>query len=135
MTFKTRTLAALRASRAQATAKSALVGFDGFVDTIVTPVAQRTAQGDAFTPILTITEFAQRIAGAAGKSTNIEFYPVMEKLGGNGPIMGNALLAAGTRLTYIGALGRPSLHAVFHDFASRAEIVSLCDPATTTAAS
>ena len=133
MNFKTRTLAALRAARAGAPAKSAVVGLDGFVDTIVTPVAQRTGQGDAFTPIFTIPEFAQRIAGAAGKSTNIEFYPLMDKLGGNGPIMADALLAAGTRVTYIGALGRPSLHPVFLDFANRAEVISLCDPATTTA--
>jgi sugar/nucleoside kinase (ribokinase family) len=133
MNFKTRTLTALRTARATSPANSALVGLDGFVDTIVTPVAQRSAQGDAFTPIDTITGFAQRIAGAAGKSTNIEFYPLMDKLGGNGPIMANALLAAGTRLTYIGALGQPSLHAVFHDFANRAEVISLCDPATTIA--
>jgi sugar/nucleoside kinase (ribokinase family) len=133
MSFKTNTLAALVAARAKNIATSALVGLDGFVDTIVTPVAQRTAQGEFFTPISSIPEFAQRIAGAAGKSTNIEFYPLMDKLGGNGPIMANALLAAGTRLTYIGALGRPSLHAVFLDFASRAEVVSLCDPATTIA--
>jgi sugar/nucleoside kinase (ribokinase family) len=133
MDFKTRTLAALRSARSQAPVKSALVGLDGFVDTIVTPVAQRTAQGDAFTPIQSIPEFAHRIAGAAGKSTNIEFYPLMEKLGGNGPIMANALLATGTRVTYVGALGRPSLHAVFLDFASRSEVVSLCDPATTIA--
>lgn len=133
MNYKTRTLTALRAATAEASVKYALVGLDGFVDTIVTPVAQRTAQGDAFTPIRSIPEFAQRIAGAAGKSTNIEFYPLMDKLGGNGPIMANALLAAGTRLTYVGALGRPSLHAVFHDFATRADVVSLCDPATTIA--
>lgn len=133
MTFKTRTQTALRAARAHSSGKSALVGLDGFVDTIVTPVAQRTAQGEAFTPIDTITEFAQRIAGAAGKSTNIEFYPRMEKLGGNGPIMANALLAAGSHVTYVGALGRPSLHSVFHDFACHAEVVSLCDPATTIA--
>jgi len=133
MNFKIRTLAALCKVRAEATAKTAIVGLDGFVDTIVTPVALRTGQGDAFTPIRTIPEFAQRIAGAAGKSTNIEFYPLMDKLGGNGPIMADALLAAGTRVIYIGALGRPSLHPVFLDFASRAEVISLCDPATTTA--
>lgn len=133
MNFKQRTLAALRAARAKSPSNSALVGLDGFVDTIVTPVAQREAQGDAFTPIRSIPEFAQRIAGAAGKSTNIEFYPLMDKLGGNGPIMANALLEAGTRVTYVGALGRPALHAVFHEFASRAEVVSLCDPATTIA--
>lgn len=133
MDFKARTLTALRAARAEAPAKNALVGLDGFVDTIVTPVAQRTGQGDAFTPIRTIPEFAQRIAGAAGKSTNIELYPLMDKLGGNGPIMANALLAAGTRVTYIGALGRPSIHPVFLSFAERAEVVSLCDPGVTTA--
>ncbi len=133
MSFKQRALAALHTARAKSHTNSALVGLDGFVDTIVTPVAQRIAQGDAFTPIRSIPEFAQRVAGAAGKSTNIEFYPLMDKLGGNGPIMANALLEAGTRVTYVGALGRPALHAVFHDFASRAEVVSLCDPATTTA--
>ena len=133
MSFKTRTLAALPAARAQSSEKSALVGLDGFVDTIVTPVAQRTGQGEAFTPISTIEEFARRIAGAAGKSTNIEFYPRMEKLGGNGPIMANALLAAGTRVTYVGALGRHAIHPVFQDFASRADVVSLCDAASTTA--
>lgn len=131
--FKTRALAALRSARASAPAKRALVGLDGFVDTIVTPVAQRTGQGEAFTPIKGIPEFAARIAGAAGKSTNIEFYPRMDKLGGNGPIMAAALLAGGTRMTYVGSLGRPALHPVFHDFAARAEVVSLCEPATTIA--
>jgi hypothetical protein len=106
---------------------------DGFVDTIVTPVAQRTAQGDAFTPITTIPDFANRVAGAAGKSTNIEFYPLMDKLGGNGPIMAAALLAGGTRITYVGALGHPAIHPVFHAFAAKAEVVSLASPGTTIA--
>ena len=109
MNFKTRTLTALRAARAGTTAKTAVVGLDGFVDTIVTPVSQRTGQGEAFTPIRTIPEFAQCIAAAAGKSTNIELSPLMDKLGGNGPIMADALLAAGTRVTYIGSLARPAV--------------------------
>ena len=131
--FKTRALAALRTRRAQAPSRRALVGLDGFVDTIVTPVAQRTGQGEAFTPIASIPEFAARVAGAAGKSTNLEFYPLLDKLGGNGPIMAAALLAGGTHITYVGSLGRPALHGVFHDFAAKAEVVSLCDPATTIA--
>jgi hypothetical protein len=131
--FKTRALAALRTAAPHAPGKSALVGLDGFVDTIVTPVAQRTAQGDAFTPITSIPEFAARIAGAAGKSTNLEFYPLMDKLGGNGPIMAAALLAGGTKITYVGALGYPSIHPVFQSFAARAEIVSLAAPGTTIA--
>jgi hypothetical protein len=133
MDFKTRTLRELRDRRGSLAQKTALVGFDGFVDTIVTPVAQRAGQGDNFTPFPTIAEFGERIVGAAGKSTNIEFYPRMDKLGGNGPIMGNALLAHGARVTYVGALGRGTVHPVFADFASRAHVVSFVEPAQTTA--
>ena len=133
MNFKDRALAELRARRSTILRKYAVAGLDGFVDTIVTPVALRAGQGENFTPISTVTEFGQRILGAAGKSTNIEYYPRMEKLGGNGPIMANALLAAGTRLTYIGALGQGGLHPVFASMAARARAISLCAPATTTA--
>ncbi len=133
MDFKTRTLQELRSQRARIGTKSALVGFDGFVDTIVTPVGLRRGQGENFTPIATITDFAQRIQGAAGKSTNLEFYPRMDKLGGNGPIMANALLAAGARVTYVGALGQPQIHPVFAGLAAKARTVSICDAAHTTA--
>ncbi len=109
-----------RPPRHRLAAKQALLGFDGFVDTIVTPVAMRAGQGENFTPIGTITEFGQRILGAAGKSTNVEFYPRMDKLGGNGPIMANALLAHGAPVTYIGALGRTTIHPVFAEFRSNA---------------
>lgn len=110
-----------------------MVGLDGFVDTIVTPVALRTGHGDQFEPIQTIEEFGQRIIGAAGKSTNLEFYPRMDKLGGNGPIMAMALLQHGLAMKYIGALGRVAIHPVFQELANRAECISLCDPASTTA--
>jgi hypothetical protein len=130
---RARALQELRTRRPVAGAQSALVGLDGFVDTIVTPVGLRRGQGENFTPIGSITEFAHRIAGAAGKSTNLEFYPLMDKLGGNGPIMANALLAAGTRVTYIGALGQPQINPVFADMAVRARTVSLCNAAHTTA--
>lgn len=133
MDFKTSTLKELRDRRGALTHKTGLVGFDGFVDTIVTAVAQRAGQGDNFTPFAGITEFGQRILGAAGKSTNIEFFPRMDKLGGNGPIMGNALLAHGARVTYVGALGRGTVHPVFADFAARANVVSFVEPAQTTA--
>ena len=131
--FRPRALQELQANRARLSAKSAVVGFDGFVDTIVTPVGLRHGQGDNFSPIETLTEFGQRIVAAAGKSTNIELFPRMDKLGGNGPIMANALLATGARVTYIGALGQPQVHPVFADLASKARAFSICDAAHTTA--
>ena len=133
MDFKKLTKNSLQLHGAKLAEKQVLCGLDGFVDTIVTPVDLRRGQGEDFTPIETIEAFGKRILAAAGKSTNIEFYPLMDKLGGNGPIMANANMAAGTRLTYIGALGKTSLNPVFEDFASKATIVSLADPAHTTA--
>jgi sugar/nucleoside kinase (ribokinase family) len=133
MTFPARTLRELQAKQSSLMSKSAVVGLDGFVDTIVTPVAQREGAGEAFTPFATIADFGQRVLGAAGKSTNIELYPRMDKLGGNGPIMAQAILAAGAQVTYIGSLGRETLHPVFKRFAEKARVVSLADPAHTTA--
>ena len=131
--FRQRTLQQLAARRGLIASRSALVGFDGFVDTIVTPVGLRRSAGDDFTPISTLTEFGQRIVAAAGKSTNIELYPRLDKLGGNGPIMANALLAAGARVTYVGAVGRPAIHPVFAPMAAQARTFSLCAAAQTTA--
>jgi sugar/nucleoside kinase (ribokinase family) len=133
MDFRTRTLDELRTRRASITGKFAFVGLDGFVDRIVHPVATRHGPGEAFAPMATIEEFGRRIIGAAGKSTNIELVPRLDKLGGNGPLMANALLAAGLRVKYVGALGAPAPHPALAEFARRADAVSLCDPASTIA--
>ena len=114
--------------------KSALVGIDGFVDKIVHPVDQRTGQGENYTPIKTITDFAKRIGAAAGKSTNIELAPVVEKLGGNGPIMANAQRSLGVKVRYIGALGDAAIHPVFTEFAEQTQAISLVEPGITHAA-
>ena len=133
MNFPTETLAELQAAAPKLGAQKAIVGLDGFVDTIVTPVALRNGQGEDFEPITTITEFGERIIEAAGKSANIEFYPRMDKLGGNGPIMANALMAHGVQMSYVGALGDHAIHPVFQEFSERAHVVSITDAATTTA--
>jgi hypothetical protein len=133
MDFRTAAIAEITPHLGSLGAKHALLGFDGFVDTIVTPVRLRHGLGENFEPIPTLTDFAQRIASAAGKSTNIELFPRLEKLGGNGPIMGQALLSAGAQVRYIGTLGHPTPHPVFRDFAARTQAVSLTSPAQTTA--
>ena len=73
--------------------KNSIVGLDGFVDKIVAPVEKRHGLGDNFDPVPTIAEMGAKISAAAGKSANIELYPRFEKLGGNGPIMANAMLS------------------------------------------
>ena len=124
----------LRKAASYASNKKALVGIDGFVDKIVHPVDQRTGPGSQFTAISTIADFGARISSAAGKSANIELAPIVQKLGGNGPIMANAQYAQGIKVRYIGALGSPSIHPVFKTFAQKTRAVSITDPGVTHAA-
>lgn len=128
---KQQTLEELAQKAGAASSKQVLVGFDGFVDKLMTPVDKRSGQGENFTPMATITTFGERVLAAAGKSANIELYPKLEKLGGNGPIMANALLAAGFQTQYVGALGLPEIHPVFAEFAARTKAKSVCDPGVT----
>ena len=133
MDFKSRLLPQLRSRGNALAAKQCFVGFDGFVDTIVSPVALRSGPGDNFAPFASIAAFGQRVLEAAGKSTNFEFYPRLEKAGGNGPIMAGALAALGAQVTCAGAFGSGAVHPIFGDLSRRARLVSLAEPARTTA--
>ncbi len=109
-----------------------LVGLDGFVDTILHVVATRESADD-YTRLASMAEFGHRISGAAGLSANFEMVQQMLKLGGNGPIMANALGAFGSPVTYVGLLGAPHIHPVFADFATKARVISLAEPGYTDA--
>ena len=73
----------------------------------MTPVDKRHGLGEKFDAIETIADLGERISAASGKSANLELFPRFEKLGGNGPIMANAMLSLGLNVRYIGALGNP----------------------------
>ena len=111
---------------------TAFVGLDGFVDEILHAVDKRM-DAHNYEPIPTIARLAERLAEAADKSTNIELVNQLTKLGGNGPIMANALARFGLRVTYLGSLGYPHLHPVFDEFATRAEVHSIAEPGHTDA--
>ena len=110
----------------------AFVGLDGFVDEIIHVVDKRD-NAENYHRLPTITALADRIGNAAGKSTNIELVVQRTKLGGNGPIMANALARLGIKVTYVGALGYPVMHPVFNEFARRAEVHSIAEPGRTDA--
>jgi len=116
----------------QAGSLSAFVGLDGFVDEIVHVVETRQ-NAETYQRMPSIARLAERIAEAAGRSTNIELVNQLVKLGGNGPIMANALASFGLKVTYLGALGYPNGHPVFDDFAKRAEVFSIAQPGQTDA--
>ncbi|MCD6181532.1 MAG: carbohydrate kinase family protein [Candidatus Cloacimonetes bacterium] len=113
--------------------QSCIVGFDGFVDEIIDVVRTRK-DADHYIAMEHMREFADRISRAAGLSGGIEMVCKQTKLGGNGPILARALLQHGYAIHYIGALGRDSIHPVYHQFAKEcASIISLADPGITEA--
>jgi sugar/nucleoside kinase (ribokinase family) len=111
---------------------TAFVGLDGFVDEILHVVDKRES-ATRYQRLTTIARFAERLAAAAGQSTNVELVTQLTKLGGNGPIMANALASFGLKVTYLGILGYPALHPVFGDFAKRADVHSIAEPGYTDA--
>jgi len=122
----------LLASVERASHATAFLGLDGFVDEIMHLVDVRHS-AESFERIPSIAKFAERLAAAAGQSTNIEAVVERVKLGGNGPIMANALSRLGMAVTYVGALGYPTMHPVFADFAARADVHSIAPPGLTDA--
>ncbi|MFW5757452.1 MAG: PfkB family carbohydrate kinase [Bacteroidota bacterium] len=113
--------------------KHLLVGFDGFVDEIIHVVDKRKNHKE-YERISDIGSYADRIAKTAGLSANIELVPIQTKIGGNGPIMANAVISQGNKVTYIGALGESQINPIFQEFAKACEnVYSLTDPGHTDA--
>jgi len=127
-----------QAARALLVAKETLVdvratvGLDGFVDEII-GVVDRRHDLQRFDAVPTIAAFGQKILTAAGKSSNYELVVRQMKLGGNGPIMANALASIGLGVTYVGAVGFPNVHPVFEDLATRAVVIPIGEPGHTDA--
>jgi sugar/nucleoside kinase (ribokinase family) len=130
--FREQTAARLLAGVERASRLRAFVGMDGFVDEII-HVMDKRDNAEKFQRLRTITALSERLAGAAGRSTNVELVNQRTKLGGNGPIMANALARLGIKVTYVGALGYPHLHPVFTEFARRAEVHSIAEAGHTDA--
>ena len=116
----------------QPTNKKMVIGFDGFIDEIIHAVDKRQ-DSHTFTRIETIADLAKRIEKASGLSTNIELYPLQQKIGGNGPIMCNALAKHDVAITYIGALGVPNIHEVFYGLPKNVELYSFANSGHTDA--
>jgi hypothetical protein len=130
--LRERCAAALLAHQAAVGKIQAFIGLDGFVDEILHVVDKRESP-DKYVRLAGMAQWGDRIRAAAGQSTNIELVSQMTKLGGNGPIMGNAMASFGCGVTYLGVLGYPNLHPVFADFARRADVHSIAEPGYTDA--
>jgi len=122
----------LKAKVADLKTIKSVVGFDGFVDNIIAVVDKRHSSTH-YEPMKTIDVLGKKITAAAGESSNYELVVKQQKLGGNGPIMANALASFGLDVTYVGNLGFPAINPVFAEFAKRARVITVAEPGVTDA--
>jgi sugar/nucleoside kinase (ribokinase family) len=109
---------------------AACIGFDGFIDEIFRVVRTRENFSESLT-FQTIAEFSDFLGASAGKSSDIEIIPQGIKLGGNAPIMANALAELGIRTYCIGALGLGEVHQVFRKLSTNCIPLSIEEPGYT----
>ncbi len=110
----------------------AVIGFDGYIDRIERIVrTSRSNDDEEF--FETIPEFASRVGAAAGLSADFETVTRAVKLGGNAPIMAEAMSSLGIDTVCIGALGYPDILPEFSKLAEKCDCRSVCDPALTDA--
>lgn len=92
--------------------RNVCIGFDGYIDSLFRVVKARTSR-DAFETYSTITEFAHRVANAAGRSADMELQPVSRRMGGNAPLMAESMGCQGLSVRCIGTMGYPEPEDLF----------------------
>lgn len=112
--------------------KTVTAGFDGFVDTIIKVIRNKHAntQTDYFR---TIEEFGNYVLEKKGASFSLESEERSIKIGGNMPIIANAVGSLGVRVNCIGAFGYPQKNKIFDGLSGNCKIFSFAEPGTSAA--
>lgn len=112
--------------------KRITLGFDGFIDIIYKVI--RTKDHDAsITFFKTIREFGGYITDKGEKNFSLELEELTTKIGGNMPIMANALAQFGSSQHCLGPLGYPSIHPLFKAMHENCQLFSFENPGLTKA--
>jgi hypothetical protein len=106
----------LRAQTEAVKASRVVAGFDGFVDQLVSIVEERESL-ERFTPVPTISRFAELMGQASGRSSLREFVVRSLDAGGCAVNLGDGIASLGVQLDYFGTLGEP-MHPAFAAFAA-----------------
>jgi hypothetical protein len=113
-------------------AKKVAAGFDGFIDSIVKVVNYKNE--DAGTVFFkTIAEFGSYISSKSGSGFSLESEELVQKLGGNMPIMANAIAQMGSKVECVGAFGVPNIAPAFVDMHANCNLHSFTNPGFTNA--
>lgn len=97
--------------------KKVVVGFDGFVDSIVHPIRKNGNNSCKPMYFETMAEFGTYIADHSRKNCSIELDTSSCRLGGNAPILANALAGLGAEVLCVGTLDNDASSDVFRDMA------------------
>ncbi|NEU07031.1 carbohydrate kinase family protein [Flavihumibacter sp. R14] len=124
--------ARLRSNQHVLSRKQVVAGFDGFIDSIQKVIFQTNAerQSEYFE---TVQSFGSYIASKGTGGLSLETEELLKKLGGNVPIMSNAIASLGGRAHCIGAFGYPAPDAVFLEMHPNTTLHSFTEPGITSA--
>jgi sugar/nucleoside kinase (ribokinase family) len=106
------------------------LGFDAFIDSVVKVVKQKDAYGEVHY-FESTQAFGEYIVEKGEKSFSIEMEEMTTKLGGNMPIMANAIAQMGSEVFCIGPMGRAEIHPVFKPMQKICKLHSYADPGFT----
>jgi hypothetical protein len=105
-------------------------GFDAFIDSVVKVVKQKDSDGKV-NYFESTQAFGEYIVEKGQKSFSIEMEEITLKLGGNMPIMANALAQLGPKVSCIGPMGQPDVHPVFREMKKNCQLYSFANPGLT----
>lgn len=107
---------------------TATIGFDGFVDTIVSLIRAKDNTGKPVSYFNTMAGWGNYILSKQGSNFSIELTQHSIKAGGNTPNMAHALSMLGLTVNCVGALGYPSVYPIFSSLAAQCHLYSFANP-------
>ena len=115
-------LGILQNSAAVIERKRVLVGFDGCIDRLVRLRKNQNIPPDYFK---SVSEFSSFITNYANQSADINVKKVDERIGGNGPILADALARKSVPLACVGAFGYPELERIYEPMNDICDLISV----------
>lgn len=109
----------------------AVIGFDGFIDTIVRVVSG--GPDEAQQHFATKRAFGEKLVALGRANASFELTEVATKIGGNAPNTAQACGRLGLQVECIGMLGHPEIHDLFAGMHANCRLHSFAPPTQTTA--
>jgi hypothetical protein len=112
--------------------KKIVTGFDGFIDSIQKVILTQN-HGKGVEYFKTMEDFGVYVTRKKAGGISLEAVETVKKLGGNAPIMANAVAQFAVNTHCIGAFGYPEIDPVFADMQTNTSLHSFANPGFTSA--